>query len=83
MIVEGGRIKYAWGLQFLAIVFVWLIGFTEDILLPKGEARCIKPILLVFAVLFCLPAFSQDCDVDFPGSSILDFSTTCGGGAVS
>jgi len=49
MIIEGGRIKYAWGLQLLAIVFGWLTGPIRVILLPKGELRSVR-----FTILFAM-----------------------------
>ncbi|TDI69472.1 MAG: HYR domain-containing protein [Bacteroidetes bacterium] len=83
MIIEGGRIKYAWGLQLLAIVFGWLTGPIRVILLPKGELRSVRfTILFAMVLVVCVPVLSQDCDVDFPGTSTLNFSATCGGSPI-
>ena len=35
--------------------------------------------LTVIAVCFILSASGQNCDVDFPGTAIRNFSTSCGG----
>jgi len=83
MIIEGGRIKYAWGLQLLAIVFGWLTSSIREILLPKGELGSVRfTILFTLVLVVCFPVLSQDCDVDFPGTSTLNFSATCGGSSI-
>ncbi len=83
MIIGGGRIKCAWGLQLLAIVFGWLTSSIREILLPKGELRPVRfTILFALVLVVCFPVLSQDCDVDFPGTSTLNFSATCGGSPI-
>jgi HYR domain len=42
-----------------------------------------KICLLVGLVHCTLPALAQDCDVDFPGIVLRNFSTTCGGPSAS
>src|SRR3989337_1196122 len=50
----------------------------------KSQTRLTIKIFLVM-VLMCriLPVIGQNCDVDFPGTAIRYFSTSCGGSSSS
>jgi hypothetical protein len=81
MIVEGGRLIPNWWEQLMAVVIGWSVKIGRwEFFCPDTKGQMLAALIIISCANL---TNAQNCDVDFPGFSQLNYSSECGAGSLN